>query len=37
MKTIVLIIDAGIIHINPYIFRFYHLGAERYIPVLIRQ
>ena len=37
MKTVILIIDTGIVHINPYIFRFYHLGAKCQIPVLIGQ
>ena len=27
MKTVILIIDTGIVHINPHIFRFYYLGA----------
>ena len=37
MKTVILIIDTGIVHINPHIFRFYHLGAKCQIPVLIGQ
>ena len=28
MKTIILIVDAGIIHINTGMFRLYHLSAQ---------
>ena len=37
MKTIILIVNTGIIHINPYGFRLYHLGAECYIPIFAGQ
>ena len=37
MKTIILIVDAGIIHINTGMFRLYHLSAQSEIPIFIRQ
>ncbi len=35
MKTIILIVDTGIIHINTGMFRLYHLSAQSEIPILL--